>query len=247
MVVSCAGVVCDGAEPTKQFTFNTKQAGNVLLRRCWYFDGQGESLFVQLNDGVEQAWKLGPGQDNAPGVREATFVLRDCRVGENRVKIRYEKPGSAAGYRVEPLAGDYVPLVRWGAINTRQTKGNFLSFTNAAGGPLTIGKTSYDNGIGAHATSFIEYPLAKQFDRFEVTVGIDGSTEGRGSAVFRIYVDGQVKADSGVMSGFNPAKTLTVEKLSGAERLIISVTDAGDGDRHDLANWVDGKLYLRTK
>ncbi len=101
-------------------------------------------------------------------------------------------------------------------------------------------------GVGAHATSFIEYPLNRQFERFEVTVGLDGSTEGRGSVVFRVFVDGQPKADSGVVNGFNPAKTLVIDKLGKAERLILSVTDAGDGDKHDLANWVDGKLILKA-
>jgi hypothetical protein len=28
--------------------------------------------------------------------------------------------------------------------------------------------------------------------------------------------------------------------------MILSVTDAGDGDRNDLANWVDGRLVLKT-
>jgi hypothetical protein len=29
--------------------------------------------------------------------------------------------------------------------------------------------------------------------------------------------------------------------------MILSVMDAGDGDKSDLANWVDGKLYLKKK
>ena len=72
-----------------------------------------------------------------------------------------------------------------------------LHHTSAVGTPLTIGKTDYANGIGAHAVSFIEYPLDGQFDSFEVTVGIDGSTEGRGSVVFRVFVDGKEQANCG--------------------------------------------------
>lgn len=235
----------DGLEQ-EQFTFTLRKGGHALLMRRWYFAGGGQTLAIALNGGAEQAWNLGPGQDNSPGVRESTFVLRNCQAGENRVVIRYRQPGNASGYRIEPLAGDSVSLTRCGAINTRQSRGRFLNYTNVAGGPLTIGKTAFEDGIGAHATSFIEYPLNRQFASFEVTVGIDGSTEGRGSVVFRVFVDGQAKADSGVLNGFSPAKTLKIEKLDNAERLILSVTDAGDGDRHDLANWVGGKLVLKA-
>jgi hypothetical protein len=230
----------------EQFTFVAPQAGAALLRRRWHFDGTGQVLHVSVNGGAEQTWNLGPGQDNAPGVRETMFVLSGCRAGENRISVRYDAPGNASGYRVEPLAGDAVPLARFGAINSRQSRGRFLTHTNAAGAALTIGKTTYDDGIGTHATSFVEYPLAGQFERFEATVGIDGSTEGRGSVVFRVYVDGKLRADSGVVNGFDAAKTLSVDGLDKAERLILSVTDAGDGDRHDLANWVDGRLTLKT-
>jgi hypothetical protein len=230
----------------EQFTFVAPQAGAALLRRRWHFEGTGQVLHVSLNGGAEQTWNLEPGQDNAPGVRETMFVLSGCRAGENRVSIRYDAPGNASGYRVEPLAGDAVPLVRWGAINSRQSRGRFLNHTNAAGAPLAIGKTTYDDGIGTHATSFIEYPLDGLFQRFEATVGIDGSTEGRGSVVFRVYVDGKLRADTGVVNGFDPAKTLTIDGLDKAGRMILSVTDAGDGDRNDLANWVDGRLVLKT-
>ena len=46
-------------------------------------------------------------------------------------------------------------------------------------------------------------------------------------------------------NGFSKPKTLKVDKLEDARRLILSVTDAEDGNRDDLANWVDGMLYLK--
>lgn len=228
------------------FTFTAGGSGDVLLRRRWYFDGEGTRLHVQLNGDSELAWDLAKGQDDEQGVREATYVLRGCQAGENRVTVRYDKPGSTAGYRLEPLTNPYVELERWGALGTRQTKGAMVNGASAVVTPLRIGKTEYEQGVGAHAVSFIEYPLDGQFRSFEVTVGIDGSTEGRGSAVFRIYVDGRQKADSGVVSGFSKPQTLTVDGLEASNRLILSVTDAGDGNNHDLANWVDGKLYLKA-
>ena len=219
----------------------------MLLRRRWYFEPGGQQLTVQLNDEPPMPWNLGDGQGNEPGVRETTFALRGCRSGANRVTIRYARGGNCAGYRIEPLASSAVPLERWGAINAKQTKGRYETDRSAVGTPLAIGKANYAAGLGTHAASFVEYPLDGQFDKFEVTVGVDGSTEGRGSVQFRVYVDGKLRADSGTLSGFSPAKTLNVEKLGEAKRLLLSVTDGGDGNKFDLANWVDGKLYLKER
>jgi hypothetical protein len=229
---------------SESFSFTLPQSGDVLLRRRWYFDGEGQTLTIQLNDRPPLPWNLTKGQPGEAGVRETMFVLRGCQAGENQVKLTYDKPGNCAGYRLEPISGDHVPLANWGAINTRQTAGSIQTDTSATGTPLTIGGTTYASGIGAHAVSFIEYPLDGQFDRFEVTVGVDGSTEGRGSVIFRIYVDDKPRADSKVVNGFTKPQTLVVDKLAGARRMVLSVIDAGDGNRHDLANWVDGKLCL---
>jgi hypothetical protein len=227
------------------FTFLAPQAGDYLLQRRWYFEGEGLKLQVQLNDGPAIDWDLGKGQGNEAGPRETTLVLRQCRAGKNRVTIRHARSGNCSGYRIEPLTAGPVPLVRLGVLNTRQSRGEILKHSSAAGSPLTFGKTACAEGIGAHANSFIEYPLAGQFSAFEVTVGVDGSTEGRGSVLFRIFVDGKERASSGTLTGFSKPVTLRVDKLESAQRLILSVTDAEDGNRDDLANWVDGKLFLK--
>ena len=85
----------------------------------------------------------------------------------------------------------------------------------------------------------------RQFSKFEVTVGIDELAKGRGSVVFRILVDGVEKKKSGPMTGMTPPKTLTVEGLENAERLLLVVDDTGDGALNDLANWADPVLYLK--
>ena len=129
----------DGLE-TESFTFTLAQPGDLLLLRRWWFDGEGQKLFLRLNDGSEEAWDLTKGQGNDKGVRETTWVLRGCKAGDNRLTIRYEKPGNCSGYRLEPLVGDHVPLVRWGVLNTRQSRGVILKHSSAVGTPLTFGK-----------------------------------------------------------------------------------------------------------
>jgi hypothetical protein len=119
------------------------------------------------------------------------------------------------------------------------------SFRNAWGGPLKLGKQTYASGIGCMGITALEYPLNKQYTRFEVTVGIDAITEGKGSVSFRILVDGKEKAKSGLMSGMTLPKTLRVDDLDGAERLVLMVDDGGDGSDNDLADWVNPVLVVK--
>ena len=229
----------------ERFEFSMAPRGDVLMSRRWFFGEEGQKLTVTLNDGPGQTWDLSKSKVNAPGVRESTFVLRKCAAGKNTVKIRYEKPGNCAGYRLERLRGNHVDLVQWGVFNAMQTKGELQKFTSASGTPLAIGKTRYQTGLGSHAVALIEYPLDAQFSAFEVTVGVDAVTDGRGSAIFEIQVDGAEKAKSDLMTGFSKPTTLKVENLEKARRLFLIVRDAGDSNQDDLANWVDGKLLLK--
>jgi len=230
---------------SEQFEFTAPEAGPVLMSRRWQFSGEGQELFVQLNGGPEQTWDLTKSAVNAPGLRESTFILRDCVKGANIVRIRYEKPGNCSGYRIEPLPTDHVPLARWGIFNVMQTKGELQRYKSASGTPLTIGKKHYSSGLGAHAVSLVEYPLDGQFSSFEVTVGIDAVTDGRGSVVFEVLVDGKQRAQSERMTGFSKPQTLKVDELGNARRLSLVVKDGGDGNQDDLADWVDGKLFLK--
>jgi len=172
-------------------------------------------------------------------------VLKNCVAGKNTVSIRYETPGNCAAYRLEPISGNAIDLTRWGILGAMQTKGELQKFKPAAATPLAIGKTTYTSGLGAHAASLVELPLDGQFSAFEVTVGIDAITDGRGSVSFEINVDGAVKADSGVMNGFSKPVTLKVDKLESAKRMLLIVRDAGDKNQDDLADWVEGKLIVK--
>ena len=236
---------------SEQFEFSCPQTGNALLSRYWFTDGTaGQKLLVKLNDGPEQAWDLSFPRDEAlkkfypPGIRRSAFVLRGCRAGTNTVALRYAAPGSCAGYRVEPLAADHVDLAQWGLLTAVQRKGDIQKNQSASGTPLTIGKTRYKTGLGTHAPALIECPLDGQFARFEINVGIDAVTDGKGSALFRILVDGVEKAKTGLMTGFSKAEKLTVDGLENARRLTLIVEDGGDGHQNDLADLVDGKLFL---
>jgi alpha-galactosidase len=121
------------------------------------------------------------------------------------------------------------------------------------GGPIAIGDISYKRGIGVRADSELIYQLGGDYHRFESWVGLDVSSH-RGSVAFKVYTDGELAFDSGIVHDYGPFKpkfafnrdrAIGVKvPLTGIEelRLVVSKTDP-DGQT-DFANWADAKLLL---
>lgn len=107
--------------------------------------------------------------------------------------------------------------------------------------PLTLRGVVHPKGLGVHAASEITYALAGRYAAFMCDVGIDDETGGRGSATFRVLVDGQLVFDSGVLTHGSPAKKVNVP-VSGGKELKLVVTDGGNGNDWDHADWAGARL-----
>lgn len=104
---------------------------------------------------------------------------------------------------------------------------------------------SYERGIGAHSNSTIVYDLSnKNADYFTSYVGVDRQMYGSvGSVSFEVFVDGEKKFDSGVMSSRDPQKFIEVD-INGAKELKLVVTDGGNGNGSDHGTWGGTKLHF---
>jgi hypothetical protein len=239
----------------ERFAFRLNESADVLLSRLWVLGADKRTLRVSLNGGPEHVWNLTPSAGlvasneydklYVPGPRRSAWVLRGCRNGRNEVVLRHEGPATSGGFRLTMITTGRVDLADCGPLAFMDSGVAVQTFRNAWGGPLKLGKQTYASGIGCMGITALEYPLNKQYTRFEVTVGIDAITEGKGSVSFRILVDGKEKAKSGLMSGMTLPKTLRVDDLDGAERLVLMVDDGGDGSENDLADWVNPVLVLK--
>ena len=114
------------------------------------------------------------------------------------------------------------------------------------GNPLKIARKKFERGVGTHAPSWFAIETGGEALRFEAQVGMDDEAliRGRGSAIFRVYADGRLVADSGVRHARQPAHNLTAE-LAGAKVVVLEVSDAGDGSTHDHADWCDAFFTVR--
>lgn len=91
----------------------------------------------------------------------------------------------------------------------------------------------------AHAT----FALEGKFKEFLATIGLDDEIRNRPdpSVTFQVWVDDQPQFDSGVMRPTTPARNIRIN-VTGAKTLRLVVTDAGDGNTCDHADWGAARL-----
>lgn len=125
----------------------------------------------------------------------------------------------------------------WGPAEKDKANGEW----NAGdGGPITINAVQYAKGLGVHANSTITYSLGGAYTRFKADIGVDDYSAA-GSVIFRVYKDGVLAYDSGLMVGTTTKKSIDLS-VAAANELKLVVTDGGDGNNSDHADWANARL-----
>ncbi|APU12383.1 MULTISPECIES: NPCBM/NEW2 domain-containing protein [Actinoalloteichus] len=116
------------------------------------------------------------------------------------------------------------------------------------GHPLTVNGVRYDKGLGTMAPSETVVHLGQNCTRFAASVGVDDRApqssqnrpdDGRGDGgdvVFQVWADDEKVWDSGVVHAGEGARDMDVH-LNDAETLRLVVTDGGDENWWDYADW----------
>jgi glucose/arabinose dehydrogenase len=112
---------------------------------------------------------------------------------------------------------------------------------NDAGQTITLNGVTYTKGVGVHASYSATYTLNGAFDRFVSDVGVDDEAAAAGSVDFQVWLDGVQIYDSGNLGGDSPTQTVNVSVAAG-KQLKLVVTDTGDGDANDDADWAGAQL-----
>lgn len=148
----------------------------------------------------------------------------------------------------EPLAGTVPPangiwLDTLDLEAVRQDIKKARAGRSVSGFPLTLNGEVFEHGIGTAAASEFSIDLKGAALRFRAFAGVDDATKGRGSAAFSVWVDGARSAESPVLRGNDPPHYFDVD-LSGAQSLLLLVSDGGDGNANDHADWAGAALIL---
>lgn len=100
----------------------------------------------------------------------------------------------------------------------------------------------YRTGIGTHARSFFNYDIGGHFRRFTTDYGIDTEAGEKGTVIFEIYGDGKLLHRSPVQGRFTLPGHADID-ISGVKILGLIVTDSGDGNNDDHADWLMPTLW----
>lgn len=133
--------------------------------------------------------------------------------------------------------------VGWGQIQKdRSLQGNTITLA------AEEGVRSYEKGLGVHAHSEVVYDLRdKDYYYFTSDVGVDNTAaNGNSSVVFQVYVDGVLAGETPVMKKGMPSIQFSVD-ISNASELKLVVTNAGNGNANDHADWADAKFLTAVK
>lgn len=104
---------------------------------------------------------------------------------------------------------------------------------------ITLNGGKYTTAIGTHSNSEIVYNLNGNYKTFKSTVGIDDEVpQGLGSVIFKVYGDGKLLFDSGVIKGHDKSQNISAD-ITGVNELKLVVEDAKDGNSWDHADWAE--------
>ncbi|MEL6191566.1 MAG: NPCBM/NEW2 domain-containing protein [Bacteroidota bacterium] len=126
----------------------------------------------------------------------------------------------------------------WGPAEKNQSNGEANS---GDGSTLRIGNQSYSTGLGVHATSRVTYTLNGNYNRFASDIGVDEEVGNNGSVVFEVLLDGKLAYASPVLRGTDGPLSMELD-VTGANEMVLIVSDGGDGNEYDHANWAGAIL-----
>ncbi len=110
------------------------------------------------------------------------------------------------------------------------------------GRTITIAGQKFERGFGTHAESSLVILLNGKVRSFSTYVGMDDEVAGHEPASeFIVMGDGKKLWSSGIMRLGDAAKKCEVS-VAGVQKLELVVTDGGNGNYYDHADWADAKF-----
>ena len=116
------------------------------------------------------------------------------------------------------------------------------------GKTLRIREQSFDKGLGMRAPAYFRLNLDPEWKRFVARAGVDDhmldENLGRNLArypaiVFKVFIDGQLAAQSPVMRISQEPWRFNVAIPAGSRQLTLVCDDMGNSTPYNLGNWVD--------
>lgn len=108
-------------------------------------------------------------------------------------------------------------------------------------GFLSVQYAYYKHGIGTHAPSREVYDINRQFRTLSTDMGVDTNGGPQGSVIFSVYGDGKQLYQSELIKRYEFPRHATID-ITGVKTLELSISDGGNGNIDDHANWLNTYL-----
>ncbi|BBA95696.1 putative alpha-galactosidase [Actinacidiphila reveromycinica] len=206
--------------------------------------GATRGLLLPKGRTFSTPWTVTVPAGTAPGTYSLSgTVAYDPPLGRKQVSVPL---AGSVTVEVPPPSGtsylsdlDWVGATNgWGPVEKDESNGETAA---GDGHPITIGGTVFAKGLGTNAPSTVTYYLGGGCSTLTATVGVDDEKDGKGTVEFEVTADGTQVADSGVLTNADGPKPLTAD-VAGAQRVQLVVTDGGDGNDSDHADWADAQV-----
>ncbi|WP_327321539.1 NPCBM/NEW2 domain-containing protein [Streptomyces sp. NBC_01210] len=184
------------------------------------------------------------GRETPDGVRPVAAQVSASSTGGARVDSRatVDVDGTPPPPRgdVHVSTMDFITADNgWGPVERNTSNGESAP---GDGRTLTIGGTTYEHGLGVHADSSVEVFLGGNCSTFTAKAGLDDEADPYGSVVFEVYADGERVHSSRLLTNEDAAVAVETN-VAGAQKLRLRVTDGGDGNAHDHADWAAATVH----
>ena len=109
-----------------------------------------------------------------------------------------------------------------------------------SGTPMRLHGRVYPKGLGTDANAWVQYALGGLASSFHAEIGIDDLFTTRAQAVFRVWLDGAVIYESGILAPGSPIQVLDLP-VAGGQLLTLQVVTAEPGGEtaNDVCDWAN--------
>ncbi|GGJ98301.1 hypothetical protein GCM10007063_20750 [Lentibacillus kapialis] len=219
---------------------------NLQVPDKWKAESDESAIFpaVEPGESVHVTWNVTPGEDVLSGNFElradTNYIIDGNQQSESTVKEVTIIPPIPTETAFLSDLGWVRAMNGWGPVERDTSVGG-----NSAGdgNTLTINDETFEKGLGVHAHSEIVYHLDGNYSRFTAKAGVDDevSSASAASVVFQVWGDSEKLYDSGLMTAEDDAKAVDVD-IAGVNELKLVVTDSGNGNGSDHADWAGAKF-----
>jgi hypothetical protein len=225
-------LAADGNRPRETLKIDLKDIRTEFKARYVVCDRDHQSFAGKLARDRNLAELVYPSKTYATCRNAPFLVFRIRAVDEPPVATAPAPPVGPEGHL---YLGSLTPT------SADQGWGELMTDSSVENRRLRLHGKTYRRGIGTHAPSKLLYNIPPGYDLFEAVVGVDDETNGQGSVVAAVYLDGTRAFESPLLTGGSEPVIVRIP-LNGARQLLLTAETTADGQRFDHTDWADAKF-----